>query len=397
MAHLKLLKFRCRAWTKTVVSIRKRYKVFQARRNHYEKCLAHVTHYSLSNAGDTVLSSCIRDLFEQNLGKISWDLFSMFDEANDEEVQKFNADDGIVIGGHGAFLPDTNANNISGWEFPCSIEQYEEIEKPIIVFAVGYNYFRGQRRTDLFENNINALVRKCAFFGLRNTGSVREIQSFIDEDIKKKVVFQPCPTTIARYIYPDLPTKRVTHKVAFNVAMDRMDMRMGDCSDVILDQIAKSMLELSKSGYEVHFITHLIKEIDFVPYIEKYNFKYKFHSASSWDAKRLIKFYNEMDVVIGMRGHGIWIPFGVNCHIISLGNQNKTKWFLDDINAEDWAIDILDQPEQLCQEIVDTFIDIHEKHGDVTTKRLLEAQNELYETTCQNLHIIAKALGEKYK
>lgn len=35
------------------------------------------------------------------------------------------------------------------------------------------------------------------------------------------------------------------------------------------------------------------------------------------------------------------IPFGLNCGIISLGTHDKMRWFLDDLGAADWDIDLI--------------------------------------------------------
>lgn len=355
---------------------------------------SHVTLASVGNAGDTVLSTALRDQFDLNYESISWRIKKVTSKITQGYIDSLNKTDAVIIGGHGLFMPDTNANDISNWEFACSEQQYDKITKPIIVYAVGYNYFKGQERSRLFESNIRKLVEKSVFFGLRNQGSVREIQSFLDDNLKEKVVYQPCPTMIARYLYPELPPKKVTGKVAFNVAIDRAKLRMGDNKDLILDQIAKAMQMICQKGYKVYFVTHMCTEIPFLRYIKKYNFDFTLCDVSTWDAKRLMTLYNEMDVVIGMRGHGIWIPFGVNCQIISLANQNKTKWFLEDINASDWYIDITNSPETLCDRIIEKFHEIHEVNGELTTKRLLEAQERLYNITQKNMQTIKSILEE---
>lgn len=384
-----------RVYSKIFSVIRYPIKMGANYRKNADIMLSHITLPSAGNAGDTALSTAVRDLFNEKLGSVSWKLQNVLLKITDKTIERLNNSDAIVIGGHGLFIPDTNANCISNWEFPCSEQQYDEIAKPIIVFAVGYNYFRGQERTELFESNIRKLVEKSAFFGLRNKGSVKEICSFLDDDLKKKVRYQPCPTMVARYIYPDLPPKRKTGKIAFNVALDRTKLRMGDNKDVILDQIANAMYQLKLKGYKIYFITHLCAEIPFLQYIKKYRFDYKFYDASTWDIKSLTSFYNEMDVVVGMRGHGIWIPFGVNCQIISLGNQNKTKWFLEDIDALDWFIDINVQPEKLSQTIINKFVDIYESNYEETNRRLLEAQCQLWKVTCDNMEIIKKILHNR--
>lgn len=384
-------------YVRTYIAFRKINKKFVCKRLDSDLKLSHISMYSAGNMGDTVLSTCIRDLFAKELGTVSWRLMDLCGDVDDKYIKRLNETKGVIIGGHGAFLPDTHANDISNWEFACSAEQYGEIKSPIIVFAIGYNYFHGQERTQLFESNITKLVEQSAFFGLRNRGSIREIRSFLPEKLREKVVYQPCPTMIARMLYLELPEKKQTGKVAFNVAMDRADRRMGKNVDVILDQIARAVCALEQKGYETHFVAHMDIELNFIPYLRKLGSSCRIHAASTWDISHAARFYNDMDVVIGMRGHGIWIPFGVNCQIISLGNQMKTKWFLEDIHATDWFIDINEQSEKLSSKIVSKFEEIHEINGEETDARLHRAQQELYAITMTNMEQINRILTGRAK
>lgn len=389
----KLIRKGWNIYCRMYISLRRNVKSLKASTRDGRIKVSHVTIWSTGNTGDTVLSTCIRDLFDRECGPVSWKLMDLFGNIDRQYIHQLNSTDAVLIGGHGAFLPDTHANDISNWEFACSERQYDEIRPPIIVFAVGYNYFNGQERTELFESNIKKLVERSAFFGLRNRGSVREIQSFLPEALRGKVVYQPCPTMLSRLLYPELPEKKRTGKVAFNVALDRAEKRMGRNVDMILEQIALAMEMLSRRGYEIHFVAHMNTEFDFIPYVRRLRFPFHIHAAVTWDAARVMRFYNGMDVVIGMRGHGIWIPFGVNCQIISLGNQMKTKWFLEDINAMDWLIDINEQTEELAQRIVSKFEEIHERKGAETNARLIKAQQELYEITKTNMMTIRQVIA----
>ena len=93
-----------------------------------------------------------------------------------------------------------------------------------------------------------------------------------------------------------------------------------------------------------------------------------------------------MDCVIGMRGHAQMIPFGLNCEIISLGSHEKMKWFLQDINAEDWYIELREEPETIAKRIIELFNNIHDK--ETTKNRLISAQNILWKKTLYNASII---------
>ena len=91
------------------------------------------------------------------------------------------------------------------------------------------------------------------------------------------------------------------------------------------------------------------------------------------------------------------IPFGCNCHVISLGSHDKMKWFLEDIGAPDWYIDINENPDNLCETILDKFHDIHELNGEETTRRLLESLKKLYDITCDNMQKIKSILEDSEK
>ena len=108
---------------------------------------------------------------------------------------------------------------------------------------------------------------------------------------------------------------------------------------------------------------------------------------------KLLNIYNNMDVVIGMRGHAQMIPFGLNCEIISLGTHDKLKWFLQDIDAMDWYID-LQKERNIKEKILDTFTNIHEVHYDETKKRLNEQQEKLYHITENNIKQIFNILSK---
>ena len=262
------------------------------------------------------------------------------------------------------------------------------IKKPIIVFAVGYNYFNNIIRSKVFEENIAVLFNKAHFIGLRNNGSIDEVRAFLSDDIYKKIHYQPCPTTCARLFVDRIPRKKITKKIGFNVALDRIEQRLGEDYHDILREIAIAMHLIQKRGYEIHFFVHCEWEVQFFDYIRKEGVQVKYHHITAADTYNILCQYNEMDMVIGMRGHGIWIPFGVNCHILALGNQEKTRWFLEDINALDWMIDLSKEKEQLSDKIVDKFIEIHEKNGTTTSKRIEEAQKHIYKVTFNNLSII---------
>ena len=107
-------------YTKIYVGIRKLIKIAQIRRRGIPLRLTHIILPSVGNAGDTALSTAVRNIFERNLGPVSWQIHGATEKVTDRLIKKFNRTNAIVIGGHGMFLPDTNANDVSNWEFACA-------------------------------------------------------------------------------------------------------------------------------------------------------------------------------------------------------------------------------------------------------------------------------------
>ena len=94
-----------------------------------------------------------------------------------------------------------------------------------------------------------------------------------------------------------------------------------------------------------------------------------------------------------MRGHAQMIPFGLNCEIVSLVTHNKMKWFLEDINAIDWQIDLMEENENLEGTIYEKFIQIHENSQDDTRRRLIESQEKLWKISQENMAKISEILN----
>lgn len=357
-------------------------------------CFTHITYYACTNVGDTVLSDAVRKGFDTYFSDSTWRLRDVSEAVDEDTISRYRETDAIVIGGGGLFLPDTNKNRVSGWQWPCPEDMLAKIDVPIILYSVGFNYFRGQRVDPLFVISLNSIIRKSAFVGLRNHGSIREVNKLLPERLHSKVVYQPCLTTMIRKFYKELPKKVVGKKVAINVAFDRMDQRLGSKKEQVLNEIADAIKEIEEKGYEIYYIAHILDDAKFTKYLESKNVNFHTVIASAWSAKKLMLFYNDMDVVLGMRGHAQMIPFGVNCHIITLGSHDKMRWFLEDIDALDWYVELSVDNEDLSELIVQKFTRIHEEEGARTTRRLLEEQDKLYEITMHNFDAIDSIISK---
>jgi len=371
------------------------------RNNKYEKFIndekkqgnnkiAHITSFKPGhNAGDTVLSKNVRDIFNLSISDYEWRLIDIKDRVTAETIKKINEQDLCVIGGGGLFIPDTNANSISGWQWSVSIEDLEKISVPIIIFAVGFNYFHGQAPSNLFIKNVKELINKASFVGIRNRGSINQLKKYLNKEQFDKLNYQPCPTTLIRMMKNDLiQNKQIkTKSIAINIAFDRYHRRFGQESDGVLKQIALAMVVLHKEGFVITVVSHTATDSVFRNMLANYLGDFQYINLKYSLPNEIIEFYtNEIDLVIGMRGHSQMIPFGTGCKILTLGTHNKMKYFLDDISSLDLYIDLNDNVANLSNRIINKTVNIYKDLN--IEKRHLNEQKKLFDITRNNLELI---------
>lgn len=353
---------------------------------------AHVTYCAVGNTGDTMLSQCVRRVFEKYFGEKKWWIIPVTAEVNERSLMHINQSKLLVIGGGGLFISDTNQNCISGWQWPVSKEQLDVIESPIIIFSIGYNYFRGQEVPQLFKDNLIALVQKASFIGLRNTGSVNAVKELLPVELRDKVVYQPCTTTLISKIYhiQHCPYRRT---VAFNIAFDRIDRRFGDKKEIVLMEIAESAKQLQDKQYDIVYVAHMKDDLMFLPFLKKANVRFVVKDISNYLPQQTIEFYRKIDIVIGMRGHAQMIPFGINCGIITLGSHDKMRWFLEDIGCMNLYVELMEGAESISNRIVQVFENNYcGDNFNKTISSLQKCQFKLLEITNTNMNTIKKQL-----
>lgn len=355
---------------------------------------SHVSYYSgWENAGDTVLSKCVRKAFNLK-NKNGWNLIKLTDHVDEGVIQKINKSPYLIIGGGGVLLPDSNPNSISGWQWDIDATFWAKINVPVIVYAIGYNYFKGQKNSELFIRNLEKLVKRANFFSLRNHGSIRKVKELLPDYLHDKIHYQPCPTTIIRNLNPSLAEKKNSKKVGINIAFDRYERRFGKDIYLILDQIALAMKTLDGQGFEIINVCHLENDRKFEISLEKRNVRYHTANLQYMLPDKVYDFYNNIELMIGMRGHAQMIPFGVNTKIISLGTHQKLAYFLEDIDALDWYIDVRENPEHLSDVIISKFNIIMDSEKKEIEQRIAQQQASLFQITKRNLSMIEDILED---
>ncbi|MFH2018802.1 MAG: IS1380 family transposase, partial [bacterium] len=215
------------------------------------------------------------------------------------------------------------------------------IKVPLIIFAVGYNRFRGQEEfNSTFKKSLFFLHKYAAFIGLRNNGSIRQVNEYLGWKKENKLVVQPCPTTVLKYLYPQYAKSDVGKRVAINYACDRPGHRFGPRRGILLRAISDLATEMVRDGKEVDIVCHCGNDAAIIPTIDNKGLKYNRINLDFQHYRRVLDYYSEVDLAVGMRGHSQMIPFGLLRPILSIITHDKLAYFLEDIAMKYCGIEI---------------------------------------------------------
>lgn len=364
-------------------------------RKHVERPVVHFGLHASPNAGDVVLFETVRSALGQPFEN-QWLLEGLHKPVTEAMVTELNRSRGLVIGGGGLFLVDSNPNSVSGWQWPCKTELLRKIEAPIAVFAVGYNRFRGQGEfPEVFVESLNTIVEKSAFFGLRNHGSIKALKSYLPESLHSKLVYQPCATTVLSYL--DMPRAPSRFKknpgervLVLNVAFDRHGLRFRGREQEMLGGVAQMARQAKANGWRVVYASHLPQDEAFLPFLDKAGVVYETIQFTGVPTAQVLSFYESVDLVVGMRGHAQMIPFGLGTPIISLVAHDKMQWFLDDVGHSDWGVEF-NKPDvggRLLEVLLKAEKRLPEMRGEVAA-----ARDRLWGITKANIDSITSAFS----
>lgn len=355
------------------------------------KTLTHIANFTTNNAGDTYLPVILRDLFNLSINA-DWERRHAHTTVDSKAVKRMNQTKGVIIGGGGLFLKDTNPNNLSGWQWSCSMDDLQKLQVPIALFAVGYNRFRGQADfAPIFTEHVRLLTEKATIIGLRNYGSIDGVKQYLPAALHEKLVFQPCMTTLSSYIYgaKALRENDTPPFVAVNCAFDRSKLRFGQQIGRSLSNLASGLKQVGKH-VPIKYYAHSPADEVFLPFLDSFGVHYELVKLYDKSPRTVLDAYRAPLLAIGMRGHAQLIPFGSQRPIISIISHNKLRYFLDDIGAPEWGIDIND--EHLADQLVEKVVYML-KNMKMLEKSVQEKQQVLWEKTQENVSTIKAAFN----
>ncbi|MEG3628275.1 CDC27 family protein [Streptomyces poriticola] len=309
--------------------------------------LAHVALFAegQENAGDKVLPEAVRMCFGSDTGPRRWHRQPVHRLVDEAALEQLNARRGVVMGGGGLFLPDTSPNGNSHWQWNVPDDVLARISAPLAVFAVGYNVFDGQSyRRGRFAESLRALVERSAFFGLRNHGSIERVRELLPAGLRDRVRYQPCPTTVARYLVPGWsdPAER-SDTVLVNCAYDRAGLRFGHDYGHFLAQMGAALRTLRERA-DVRYAAHMPADEKFVHDLRReHGITLPVERLYDMSNDAIRRLYGRSRLVIGMRGHAGMIPYGCGTPILSLVSHPKLAYFLSDIGRREWGLSVHDR------------------------------------------------------
>lgn len=349
------------------------------------------------NAGDIMIAYAQYRLFDKLLGPQRWSLEPARAVVTSGDVRRINAQaKAIVVGGGGLLLPTykgDDPDNMSDWQWNISIDLLREVDVPIVLFGVGYNRMRGLRDfKPFFWEQIGLTIEKARFVGLRNQGSIDKLKTYLPEHLHHKLVFQPCPTNVMSIVDPvNWAAKREVEKrnIAFVLSPGQPDLGLAESRDKLMQVIAVAK-PLAEKGWKIHLSTHTRAELSGIKLFDDLGVPYQHTMLDMLAPADIVKYYTSKALVIGMRGHGVMLPYGLGVPVIGVVHHDKVKFFLDQVGLSDYAVDIdADQlPARLLAMVEGFYADPGKVHRIID-----EGKKSLFDTTVANFQAFAPYVG----
>ena len=368
--------------------------------------LLHFDLKGLTNFGDSVLFDGVRQLFN---GFGGGGLFEMLDTyslhrlAGPTIIDQINESfDAVVVGGGGLFLRDTNVNDNSGWQWDIPMEMLARLRKPLIVFAVGYNRFPGQEDFDeTFGPHVTQCIRQSCFFGLRNHGSIEAVRRYVPTELHDRIEHQPCPTTMAAELYPDLARAGAARRrdesddpprLGVELMVDRRMVEAGYDFDRLFDRHAEVLRTLQETDqWRLECVAHMANERHVADeLIARGVTMERVDLAGSIETReRGMSYYSGLPMMYGARGHATMIPFGFGAIPLAALTHDKIRFFLDDIGHPEFGVDpdADDFEHRALAAITGAHTRRAELHADLARRR-----GELFDHTMANMATIYERL-----
>jgi hypothetical protein len=309
--------------------------------------LLHLDLKTVYSYGDQLLFELVRQTFNSFGGGGYFDVTESHpyrEPATEAWVDEVNANyDGVVIGGGGIFPRRLNAAPVSGWQWNIAPELLARLKKPVIVFGAGNPPdFDPRKHNKVFREHINQTMKQSIFFGLRSTGAVDAMRDYLEDPEDAPLVFQPCPTTIAKYLLPgqvsvDHPDER---RLGLQLGLETPHLDSGLKPEDIFPRYVDLVQQLQADGWQIDFFAH--KRTDFEFFVQ-HGERLGLNPVQLYGTPDVlfsgVHAYAQPSIVLGARGHSQMIPFGAGRIPLSLSTNQKIRFFAREAGHPEWLID----------------------------------------------------------
>lgn len=296
------------------------------------------------NSGDFFLGPSTKNTFEKMVSKdIQWTNFNVRKLVTPSDVEYFNKFDALIIGGGGLFLPDTNPNLTSCWQWACSSSLMRKIQTKIYVVGIGWNHFYNQtigmpnrnnsmefdERFEVFKDNAETLIDKSVFFSMRHKGDVERLRSHVDSRFHDKIIFEFCPVIdYVKYKYSHSFSTGDYH--TFEIKDDRPNRRYHKKNrDTFYNELLLFIKGLISKGEKIAVMSH-DGSSTFIRFLQSKSVPFLFLNNTVANEKKIVENYSKVKKLYCTAGHSQMMAYALELPFYSLITHDKLKYFLED-------------------------------------------------------------------
>ena len=279
-------------------------------------------------------------------------------------IAKMNAEaDMLLLGGGGFIFHRPQDNSHSGWQFNIETSDIATITVPIAVYGIGYNKFPYDHLgfPGYMWDSVKEVVDQSVAFSVRNNGTY-DVMEENGVDMTNITVVPDAAVFAEADPYTKDCLEHDKLKFGFNWATDRWNQRFytdvdgnneaTNKLDTVLSVLKEKAVE---HGAYVYLMEHLMPNesnqldkgllqdrfksiLGSDGYVVAEDMAEELYPPYDYKAGMFVDIYRQMDLVVGMRGHSNIVAFGQNTPCVGIGEHNKVKWFLDDVELSNLVV-----------------------------------------------------------
>ena len=308
------------------------------------------------NSGDYMLGISTKWYIKHNIFKNKEIIFQDFDCRNsnlfnNNNINKLNNFDIIMVGGGGLILPDSSPNKNSAWQWNISIENMKKIIKPIYVISIGYNLFYNQDMTmqnrdnnnknlnilPIFKQSITTLIKCATYFSMRHQGDINSLLQIIGNEYKDKIKFQQCPSVdYVKNVWKPKIKMNNRKYIGIEIKDDREWRRYYKIGkNKYYNELLKIIKYLIDIKKDVIYLSH-DGSLNFYNFLKNNKINIPLLNNNSGNENKILNNYSQIHTLLCSAGHSQMISYGLGVRTISLISHPKLKYFCDDFQLNEY-------------------------------------------------------------